>query len=110
MGTLSKTVRFCLYPIQWVAEVHFVKCSQTIRDGFMRKKCCSFGFGFCPDEGGGAAQFFWHLFISAFLVDKRSLFPPNCQQLSISYIYISDPTNNDNDDHNDDGNHPIDSV
>ena len=60
--------------------------------------------------GGGAAQIFWHLFISAFLVDKRSLFPPNCQQLSISYIYISDPTNNDNDDHNDDGNHPIDSV
>ena len=29
-------------------------------------------FGFCPNEGGGwSAQFFWHLFISAFLVNKR---------------------------------------
>ena len=31
-------------------------------------------------EGGeGAAQIFCHLFISAFLVNKMSLFPPKCQ-------------------------------
>ena len=29
--------------------------------------------------GGGAAQIFWHLFISAFLVNTRSLFLPKCQ-------------------------------
>ena len=40
-------------------------------------------FEFCPNEGGGAAQFFWHLFISALLVNKRSLFPPKCQQFEL---------------------------
>ena len=36
------------------------------------KSCCSFGF--CPNEGGGrrALSNFWHLFITAFLVNKRS--------------------------------------
>ena len=29
--------------------------------------------------GEGLANFFCHLFISVFLVDKRSLFPPKCQ-------------------------------
>ena len=33
-----------------------------------------------PNEGGGGpCPNFWHIFISAFLVDKRSLFPPKCQ-------------------------------
>ena len=30
-------------------------------------------------DGEGPVQIFWHLFISAFLVDKRSLFPPKRQ-------------------------------
>ena len=30
-------------------------------------------------EGEGPAQIFCHLFISAFLVNNRSLFPPKCQ-------------------------------
>ena len=38
------------------------------------KNCCSFGF--CPNQGGGAAQIFCHIFISVFLANKRSLFPP----------------------------------
>ena len=38
----------------------------TLRDGLKRKNCCSFVY--CPNEG--------HLFISAFLINKRSLFPP----------------------------------
>ena len=42
-----------------------------------KKNCCSFGF--CPNEGGGGAQICWHLFISAFLVNKRGLFLPKCQ-------------------------------
>ena len=29
---------------------------------------------------GGAAQIFCHLFISTFLFNNRSLFPPKCQQ------------------------------
>ena len=45
---------------------------------FSRKKgCCSFGF--CTNEGGSPAPIFCHLFISAFLVNKMSLFPPKCQ-------------------------------
>ena len=49
-------------------------------EGRYHKKS-SFSFGFCPHEGGGEgpAQIFWHLFISAFLANKRSLFPPKCQ-------------------------------
>ena len=34
---------------------------------------------FVQMRGGGPAQIFCHLFISAFLVNKRSLFPPKCQ-------------------------------
>ena len=30
-------------------------------------------------EGEGPIQIFWHLFISAFFVNKRRLFPPKCQ-------------------------------
>ena len=48
-----------------------------IMDVLLRKNICSFRF--CPNEGGGAAQGFWHLFISAFLVNKSSLFSPKCQ-------------------------------
>ena len=38
-----------------------------IKDNFTKKKVL------------GLAQIFCHLFISAFLVNKRSLFPPKCQ-------------------------------
>ena len=65
-------------------EAEGTKCHQLmskegkgarIRDGFPRTNCWSFGF--CPNEGGGGpAQIFRHLFISAFLVNKRGLFPP----------------------------------
>ena len=48
------------------------------RESFPKKRWCSFGF--CPNEGGGGTcPFFWHLFISAFYVNKRSLFLPKCQ-------------------------------
>ena len=30
-----------------------------VREGFTKK--CSCSFGFCPNEGGGPAQFFWHI-------------------------------------------------
>ena len=40
---------------------------KTVREGFPKKSCCSFGF--CPDEGGALhAQIFWHLFLRAFFV------------------------------------------
>ena len=48
-----------------------------VREKVTKKGCCSFG---CyPNEGGGPAQIFYHLFISAFLVNKSSLFPPKWQ-------------------------------
>ena len=50
-----------------------VTCQQMIiliPNVFTKKSCCSFGFR--PNEGGRA--FFCHLFISAFLVNKMSLF------------------------------------
>ena len=34
---------------------------------------------FVQMRGGGPAQIFCHTFINAFLVNKRSLFPPKCQ-------------------------------
>ena len=48
-----------------------------LREGFTKKSCCSFGF--CPNEVGGKGgdcPIFCYLFISAFLVNKMSLFPP----------------------------------
>ena len=35
--------------------------------------------GITNEGGEGPARIFCHLFISAFLVNKRSLFPPKCQ-------------------------------
>ena len=49
----------------------------SLRDVLLRKNCSSFGF--CPNEGGGTAQFFLHLFISAFLVNEMSLYLSKCQ-------------------------------
>ena len=49
----------------------FKKKYGTEGEGLLRKKCCSFGF--CPNEGG-AAYIFWNLFLSAYLVNERSLF------------------------------------
>ena len=50
-----------------------------VKESFTKKSC--FSFGFFPNEGrrGGALPNFCHLFISAFLVNKRSLFPPKFQ-------------------------------
>ena len=45
-----------------------------------RKKVARFlDFVQMRGEGCGPAQIFCHLFISAFLANKRSLFPPKCQ-------------------------------
>ena len=48
--------------------------------GWLHDKSCS-SFGFFPNEGRGEgpAQIFCHLFMNAFWVNKRSLFPPKCQ-------------------------------
>ena len=32
---------------------------------------------------GVPCPIFWHFFISAIMVNKRSLFPPKCQQLEL---------------------------
>ena len=54
----------------------------SLREGFTKKSCCFFGF--CPNEGGGGpCPIFFHLFTNAFLVNKRSLFPPKCQQFEL---------------------------
>ena len=45
-----------------------------VREGFTKKSSCYFGF--CPNEGGGGPYpNFWHLFISAFLVNISSKMP-----------------------------------
>ena len=46
-----------------------------IREGF----CLSVLLHFVQMRGGKALPEFFYLFISAFLVNKRSLFPPKCQ-------------------------------
>ena len=55
------------------------------RGRFHEKRCCSFGF--CPNEGGeGPAPIFCHLFINAFLVNRRGLFPPKCQYFKLKIL------------------------
>ena len=46
------------------------------REGFTKKVAVLLDFF---QMRGGPAQFFWHLFISALLVNKRSRFPAKCQ-------------------------------
>ena len=46
------------------------------REGFTKKVAVLLDFF---QMRGGPAQFFWHLFISALLVNKRSQFPAKCQ-------------------------------
>ena len=48
------------------------------KDSSQKYMSCSSGF-FPNEGGGGCCPIFWHIFISAFLVNKRSLFPPKCQ-------------------------------
>ena len=50
-----------------------------VRGSFMRKNCCSFGFFPNEGKGGGPGQIFWYIFISEFLLNKMSQFPPKCQ-------------------------------
>ena len=59
------------------------RSNNDLREDIPKKCCCSFGF--CPNEGQGEgpAQIFCHLFISVFLVNKRSLFPPKCQYFEL---------------------------
>ena len=71
---LTISIFFCLFCISH----HLLDIILfNLRDGFTRKNCCSFRF--CSNEGGGAAQNFWHLFMSAFLVNRKRLFPRKCQ-------------------------------
>ena len=49
-----------------------------IREGF----CLSVLLHFVQMRGGKALPEFFYLFISAFLVNKRSLFPPNANNLN----------------------------
>ena len=51
------------------------KSCTNIKDGFPRKTAILLDFVQMRGEGG-PAQIFWHLFISAFLVNKMNLFPP----------------------------------
>ena len=60
------------------------ECESVSEGRFPEKNCCSFGF--CPNKGGGPC----HLFISAFLVNKRSLFPPNANNLNFKLFFRLD--------------------
>ena len=58
-------------------ERNYPVVTRSIREGFRKKSRCSFGI--CLNEGGSPAQTFCHLFMSAFLGNKRNVFPPKCQ-------------------------------
>ena len=54
------------------------KIWRSLRDGLPKKVAVLLDF--VQLRGGeGPAQIFWHIFISAFLVNKRSFFHPKCQ-------------------------------
>ena len=48
-----------------------------LRDGLPKKVAVLLDF--VQMRGGRALQNFWHLFMSAFLVNRKRLFPPKCQ-------------------------------
>ena len=48
---------------------------QSVREGFTKKVAVLLDFVQMRGGGEGPAQIFCHLLISAFLVNKRSLFP-----------------------------------
>ena len=65
---------FCIW-----CNIYLCKWAYPVRGVLTKKNCCSFGFCANDGWGKGPAQIFCHPFISAFLVNKRSLFPPKCQ-------------------------------
>ena len=62
--------------------------SKKLREEVNRKK--TFSFGHCPNDGGGGLpmpEFFGPLFRSAFLVNKKSLFPQKCQCIELLTVF-----------------------
>ena len=60
----------------------------NVREGVNGKK--TFSFGHCPNDGGGGLpmpEFFGPLFRSAFLVNKKSLFPQKCQCIELLTVF-----------------------
>ena len=72
----------CRNFLQTTTKILFAELNLCSMRNSMHSVCRHLGkvsFGFCPNEGGGLCPNFCHLFISAFLVNKRSLYPPKCQ-------------------------------
>ena len=70
---------FCDVDILAGNSPHEIPCEVALlRNGFTKKVAALLDF-VQMRGGAGAAQNFRHLFISEFLVNKRSLFPPKCQ-------------------------------
>ena len=62
--------------------------SLCIREDINEKK--TFSFGHCPNNGGGGLtmpEFFGPLSISAFLVNKKSLFLQKCQCIELLTVF-----------------------
>ena len=63
---------------------------EELREDLNREK--TFSFGHCPNDGGGEGglpmpEFFGPLFISAFLVNKKSLFLHKCQCIELLTVF-----------------------
>ena len=72
--------------------IYDLKRSLDLREGFTKKVAVLFNF--VQMKGGeGPAQIFCHFFISAFLVNKRSLFLQNANNLNFKLFLgrIHDP-------------------
>ena len=54
--------------------------TEVLREGFPKKVAVLLDFVEMRGRGEGPAQIFCHLFISAFLVNERSLFPQKCRK------------------------------
>ena len=62
--------------------------NKLLREDLNLKK--TFSFGHCPNDGGGGLpmpKFFGPLFRSAFLVNKKSLFPQKCQCIELLTVF-----------------------
>ena len=81
------TYRWCI-PLARHPKVAWSQTIWDLREGVNAKK--TFSFGHCPNDGGGGLpmpEFFGPLSISAFLVNKKSLFLQKCQCIELLTVF-----------------------
>ena len=84
----SNPIIFNLFVFSLTLDSYIPTLNFYLGKASMEKK--TFSFGHCPNDGGGGLplpEFFGPLFRSAFLVNKKSLFPQKCQCIELLTVF-----------------------